>query len=192
MLSHHLKARFPLVAILLLLACSPSDKDEAPAATSLPARQAAAVPTVELPSFVTLVRKEGPAVVNISSTRTIRQNADALPGIPQDDPFFEFFRRFMPPSSPREFQARSLGSGFIISQDGYILTNAHVVADTDEVSVKLTTKRDFKAKVIGADPRTDVALLKIDSNALPIVAIGDPGKLEVGGMGCRDRRAFRL
>jgi serine protease Do len=81
---------------------------------------------------------------------------------------------------PREFQHKSLGSGFIISQDGYILTNAHVVDAADEVVVKLTDKREFKAKVIGADKRTDVALIKIEASGLPAVRMGDPGKLSVG------------
>jgi serine protease Do len=135
---------------------------------------------VELPSFVTLVKKEGSAVVNVSTIRTVRQTAEAVPNIPQDDPMFEFFRRFMPPPGTKEFQTRGLGSGFIISQDGFILTNAHVVADTDEVVVRLTTKREFKAKIVGVDPRTDVALLKLEANGLPFVKIGDPGKLEVG------------
>ncbi|HEX2530458.1 MAG TPA: DegQ family serine endoprotease [Burkholderiaceae bacterium] len=142
---------------------------------------AAPIATIQLPSFASLVKQAGPAVVNISSTRTIRGDMSPFPNLPEDDPLYEFFRRFMPPSStPREFQARSLGSGFIISQDGYILTNAHVVAETDEINIKLTTKREFKAKVIGADMRTDIALVKIDATGLPVVNIGNPEKLEVG------------
>jgi serine protease Do len=95
---------------------------------------------------------------------------------------YEFFKRFVPrqPGFPREFQSRSLGSGFIISPDGYILTNAHVVDAADEISVKLTDKREFKAKVIGADKRTDVALIKIEANGLPTVKLGDPNRLRVG------------
>jgi serine protease Do len=92
----------------------------------------------------------------------------------------EFFRRFGTPG-PREYLERSLGSGFIISEDGYILTNAHVVENSDEITVRLTDKREYKAKVIGADKRTDVALIKIDGGAnLPVVKFGDPGKLKVG------------
>lgn len=130
------------------------------------------------PNFVALMKQEGPAVVNISSTRTVRDEA-ALP-IPEDDPFYEFFRRFGPPPSQGEHQAVGLGSGFIINQDGYILTNAHVVADTDEVTVKLVDKREFKAKVLGADEYTDVALIKIEAAGLPVVKIGQPKALEPG------------
>jgi serine protease Do len=170
-----------LLFVFALAACTPAENNKPKVAPTNAAgpTQSAAVPTMELPSFVDLVKKEGPAVVNISTTRTVHENLD-LQSIPKDDPFYEFFRRFMPPGSPREFQARSLGSGFIISQDGYILTNAHVVADTDEVTVRLTTKQEYKAKVIGADSRTDIALIKIDATGLPVVNIGDPSKLQVG------------
>ena len=109
----------------------------------------------------------------------------ACPNIPEDDPFYEFFRRFMPqsragPAAPREFQSQSLGSGFIISADGFMLTNAHVVEAADEITVKLTDKRELKAKVIGADRRTDIALLKIEASGLPFVRFGDPNRLRVG------------
>lgn len=133
-----------------------------------------------LPDFAGLVEKEGPAVVNISTTQTIHQAGSPFAGIPQDDPFFEFFRRFAPPEGPREYQAKSLGSGFIINSDGYILTNAHVVDGADEVTVRLTDKREFKAKIIGSDQKTDIALLKINATNLPTVALGDPSKLRVG------------
>ncbi|MGH8808010.1 MAG: DegQ family serine endoprotease [Noviherbaspirillum sp.] len=168
-----------ILAILLVLGCSRDEQASSAQAVAPQAGQPSAVPTVQLPSFASLVKQQGPAVVNISTTRTIRQNAQSLP-IPEDDPLAEFFRRFMPPAGPREFQERSLGSGFIISADGYILTNAHVVADTDEVTVKLTTRREYKAKLIGVDTRTDVALIKIDAGGLPVVQIGDPAKMEVG------------
>jgi serine protease Do len=125
-----------------------------------------------LPDFTELVEKQGPAVVNISTSQTVRERANMpqMPNLDEDDPFYEFFRRFMPPNpgnpgqSPREFSTRSLGSGFIISADGYILTNAHVVDGADETTVRLTDKREFKAKVIGADKRTDVALIKIEAS----------------------------
>jgi serine protease Do len=116
----------------------------------------------ELPDFTELVEKQAAAVVNVSTTQTIR-NTQAIPGIPnlpEGDPFYEFFRRFAP-QMPREQESQSLGSGFIISSDGYILTNAHVVDSADKITVRLSDKREFKAKVIGADKRTDVALLKI-------------------------------
>jgi serine protease Do len=134
----------------------------------------------DLPDFTELAEKQGPAVVNVSTTQTV-QTQQGIPQLPfsEDDPFYEFFKRFAPPV-PREFESKSLGSGFIISSDGYLLTNAHVVADADEVTVKLTDKREFKAKVIGSDRRTDVALLKIDATGLPKVTLGDPAKLKVG------------
>ena len=139
----------------------------------------------DLPDFTELVEKQGPAVVNISTAQTARAHPQLpqMPNLDEDDPFFEFFRRFMPPNqgeSPHEFSTRSLGSGFIISADGYILTNAHVVDGADEITVRLTDKREFKAKVIGADKRTDVALIKIDASGLPVVKLGDPNKLKVG------------
>src|SRR5207248_1114599 len=119
----------------------------------------------------------------------------ALPQVPgmEDEEVLEFFRRFIPrqpgPGQPGPGQgqgpaprseSRSLGSGFIISQDGYVLTNAHVVEGADEITVKFTDKREFKAKVIGADKRTDIALIKIDATGLPAVRFGDPAKLKVG------------
>lgn len=142
------------------------------------------------PDFTELVEKQGPAVVNISTTQVVRgngRNAQPLP-FDEDDPMFDLFRRFMPrqpgipgaPSAPREFESRSLGSGFIISTDGYVLTNAHVVDSADEILIRLTDKREFKAKVIGADKRTDVALIKIDVTGLPAVRLGDPNLLKVG------------
>lgn len=145
----------------------------------------------ELPDFADLAEKQAVAVVNISATQTIQTNRGprAGPQIPfdEDDPAFELFRRFAPkmfppghPAVPREFENKSLGSGFIISPDGYILTNAHVVDGADEVLVKLTDKREFKAKVIGTDKRTDVALIRIKANGLPMVRLGDPARLRVG------------
>jgi serine protease Do len=142
----------------------------------------------QLPDFTELVEKHGAAVVNISTTQSANRNALSrqLPQLDENDPFYEFFRRFMPnnpnpgPQGPRGFQAQSLGSGFIISADGYILTNAHVVEGADEVNVKLTDKREFKAKVVGTDRRTDVALIKIDAGGLPTVRFGDANRLKVG------------
>lgn len=138
-----------------------------------------------LPDFTQLVEKEGRAVVNISSTSMVKDTglADGM-----DDEMAEMFRRFGFPfapnngrrAQPREHQAQSLGSGFIIDATGYVLTNAHVVADATEITVKLTDKRTFKAKVIGSDARTDVALLKIEASGLPKVVIGDANKIKVG------------
>lgn len=134
----------------------------------------------ELPDFTELVEKQGPAVVNISTTQIIHNaNAHAFPNIPEDDPLLEFFRHFVP-QMPSEQETHSLGSGFIISADGYIMTNAHVVDGAEKVTVRLTDKREFRARVIGADRRTDVALLKIEAAGLPKVTMGDPNKLKVG------------
>jgi serine protease Do len=139
----------------------------------------------QLPDFTELVEKQGPAVVNISTTQTVH-HPDIMPQIPDlspDDPFYQFFRRFMPnpdTPAPHDFQSNSLGSGFIISPDGYILTNFHVVEAADEITVKLTDKREFKARIIGSDKRTDIALIKIDASGLQAVKFGDPGHLKVG------------
>ena len=132
----------------------------------------------ELPDFTELVEKQGAAVVNISTTQIVR-DAGGLPNLPEGDPFYEFFRRFAPPM-PREQESQSLGSGFIMSADGYIMTNAHVVEHADKITVRLTDKREFSARVIGADKRTDVALLKIEATGLPKITVGDPNKLKVG------------
>ena len=142
----------------------------------------------ELPDFTRLVEEQGASVVNISTTQAARRSA--LPQVPgmEDDEVMEFFRRFVPRQPPGQGpergpgrpESRSLGSGFILSADGYILTNAHVVDSADEINVKLTDKREFKAKVIGADKRTDVALIKIEGTSLPMVKFGDPNKLKVG------------
>ena len=148
----------------------------------------------ELPDFTELADQEGAAVVNISVTQALtaedQSGAMPYPGIPEDGPLGEFFRRFgipmpgvpgaggdEPPANPAP---QSLGSGFLISADGYVLTNAHVVRGGDEVIVKLSDKREFKAKIIGADARTDVALLKIDATGLPKITVGNPDQLKVG------------
>lgn len=136
----------------------------------------------DLPDFTELVEKQGAAVVNVSTSQIIH-NTQAFPGmpnLPEGDPFNEFFRRFAPQQAPRDQETQSLGSGFIISEDGYILTNAHVVDSADKITVRLTDKREFKAKVIGSDKRTDVALLKIDATGLPKISQGDPNLLKVG------------
>ncbi len=146
----------------------------------------AQAPARELPDFTGLVEREGPSVVNISTVQsgnsTTERAFPGIPNIPEDDPFFEFFRRHMQPHGgmPRDFESRSVGSGFIISSDGYILTNTHLVDGADEINVKLTDKREFRAKLIGADRKTDIALLKIDATGLPKVTQGDPNKMKVG------------
>ncbi|WP_434517137.1 DegQ family serine endoprotease [Dechloromonas sp. ARDL1] len=138
-----------------------------------------------LPDFSELAEKQGLAVVNISTTHVVRGQAQMMPfPFDENDPAFEFFKRFIPRAPggglPRDFENKSLGSGFIVSGDGFILTNAHVVDGADEVTVRLTDKREFKAKIIGADKRTDVALIKIEASGLPVVKLGDPAQLRVG------------
>ena len=156
-----------------------------------------------LPDFADLVEKYGPAVVNINTkTRASRGGAGQIPGLSEDDPFFEFFRRFMPDGqtppgrTPRGAPPKNgppdaqtprgplrpfgLGSGFIVSADGYIVTNAHVVENAEEITVRFNDKRELTAKVIGADTRSDVAVIKVDATGLPTVKIGDMSKLRVG------------
>ncbi|MCS0628266.1 DegQ family serine endoprotease [Telluria mixta] len=159
---------------------------------SLPAAHAAApvaAPTVTgLPDFADLVDKVGPAVVNIRTTERVRLDQGG-----PDEEMQEFLRRFFggqmvprgrrgaPGEQPQEERVqRGVGSGFIISDDGYVLTNAHVVEGADEVVVTLTDRREFKAKVLGSDARSDVALLKVDGRNLPNVRIGDSSKIRVG------------
>ncbi len=134
----------------------------------------------QLPDFVDLVEKQSPAVVNITTTQDAHEMKRGH-RMPDPDEMFDFFRRFMPPEGEHFMPPRKgQGSGFIISGDGYILTNGHVVDDADEVVVKLNDKREFRAKVIGSDDRTDVALIKISATDLPSVTIGDPNSLRVG------------
>jgi serine protease Do len=146
----------------------------------------------ELPDFTELAEKQSPVVVNISSIQKNRPNP-MMQGSPEDEQMQEFFKRFgipvppgMPPHNGRgqqgapEKQVYATGSGFIVTNDGYVLTNAHVVKDADEVMVKLNDKREFKAKVIGIDLRTDVAVLKLNATNLPKVTIGNPDTIKVG------------
>ncbi|MBP9806128.1 MAG: DegQ family serine endoprotease [Candidatus Accumulibacter sp.] len=151
---------------------------EVVAAVAAPAPAAPPRAGTALPDFSTIVEHVGPAVVNISVSGSAKTAAAMDP----NDPMFEFFRRFgMPSPSPRDqAPARGMGSGFIISADGLILTNAHVVADADEVTVKLTDRREFKAKVVGFDKVTDVAVLRIDATGLPALRLGDPARTRVG------------
>ncbi|UXY13768.1 DegQ family serine endoprotease [Chitiniphilus purpureus] len=143
-----------------------------------------AATAVSLPDFTQLVEKEGRAVVNVSTTATLRDPGQGIEGLDEDT--LNLFRRFgfplppMAPQGPRERHAQSLGSGFIIDAAGYILTNAHVIAEADEIKVKLEDKREFKATVVGSDARTDVALLKIEATNLPKVDLGNPAQLKVG------------
>jgi serine protease Do len=139
--------------------------------------------TNALPDFTSLVEHYGPAVVNITVVEKSQpvSNFSGPPGMSPNDPFQEFFRRFgqqMPRGTPQP--ARGEGSGFIVSPDGYILTNAHVVQGASQVTVKMTDRREYEAKVVGVDERTDVAVIKIEAKNLPTVKLGDASKLKPG------------
>jgi serine protease Do len=159
--------------------------------TSVANGVAVPAPVLALPDFSVVAAHNGPAVVNISvtgSTRTALEDGQGGPAVRGrgdpfgDDPFFEFFRRFQGQGQQRqrEVPTHGIGSGFIVSPDGVILTNAHVVRDAREVTVKLTDRREFRAKVLGSDPKTDVAVLKIDAKNLPVVPLSRSNDLKVG------------
>jgi serine protease Do len=150
----------------------------------MPAVQAPETTARALPDFSGLVERYGPAVVNVEVVEKA-QPANGPQGLSPNDPFYDFFRRFgipAPDQGPRGNAppVRGAGSGFIVSQDGYILTNTHVVGNADEVTVRLTDRREFPAKVVGADERTDVAVIKISATNLPTVKLGDPAKIKPG------------
>jgi serine protease Do len=166
-------------------------------ATATPLNPPVVAAVVTAPDFSSIVERNGAAVVNISVVGQLPKAgaategaaaADGVPGIDPSDPFYEFFRRFGMPGVPGAPGAdgapaqpqRGQGSGFIVSADGVILTNAHVVRDASEVTVKLTDRREFIAKVLGSDPKTDVAVLKIAAKNLPVVPLGGSRDLKVG------------
>ena len=170
-----------MAAILLAVAgCSKSDELFPTAPTDSEATRASSTPNatgnVHLPDFTQLVERQGPAVVNISASKA----APRIGAVPQfsEDPMLDFFRQFFPPDEIPQLQ--SLGSGFVIRTDGYILTNAHVVAAADRIVVKMTDGRNFDATLIGLDPLTDIALLKIDAAGLPKVSLGNVERVQVG------------
>jgi len=155
-----------------------------PAQGAPAARAAEPLPAVTMPDFSALVERYGPAVVNVEVVE--RPQTTGRGGPDADDPLNDFFRRFGIPNQGQGGQQRNAppahgtGSGFIVSPDGYILTNAHVVASAQTVTVRLTDRREFQAKVVGQDERTDVAVIKIDATSLPVVKIGDPRLLKPG------------
>ena len=187
------------VLILTLAAYSPSQagildflrKEPAAAqgnsAQPVEANPAPALAAGQAPNYRAIVRQWGPAVVGVTveGTRKVGLGADDSSGSDwSDDPFFQFFRGLpgMPPHIPHSAEQpfHGQGSGFIISRDGLILTNAHVVRDAQEVTVKLADRRELKAKVLGADPATDIAVLRVDATGLTAVKFGDPKTLQVG------------
>ena len=196
------RSRFLIAALLAVSLLSGCDqvqkwfKKDEPAAPMVIPQQDGKIGML-LPDFTQLVDRAGPAVVNIQAMRSDGgQSADdGSQNAGADDPFFDFFKRFMPnnpydqgndgqgqgqdpQSQPGD--SVSFGSGFIIDPEGYIMTNAHVVQGGNPIKVVLTDKREFKAKLIGLDKRTDVALLKVDASGLPAVKIGNPDQLKPG------------
>ena len=154
-------------------------------APAVPGAVTAATSSVRagLPDFRGLVEQYGPSVVNVSVRASVKtsgrmQQMPQMPGFGPDDPFSQFFRGLPMPQEP--VPMRGEGSGFIVSRDGLVLTNAHVVADAQKVTVRLRDRREFEAKVLGSDSKSDVAVLKIDATNLPAVRLGDPQKLQVG------------
>ncbi|MFP4080072.1 MAG: DegQ family serine endoprotease [Ectothiorhodospira sp.] len=171
------RVRNPLALLFLMLAVTL-------AAVSAQAR--------DLPDFVPLVERHSPAVVNISTSRKVTGPGGfdhpplELPeDLPEDSPFGELFRHFFGEGGPggaprREFDSESLGSGFIVSADGYVLTNHHVIKDAEAIEVRLSDRRTFEAEVVGSDPNTDLALLRIDAGDLPVLELGDSRDVKVG------------
>ena len=162
---------------------------QAHAAAPVAVTQASASAPAGMPDFAQIARRHGAAVVNISVVGKAGADDGAqaasrrAPGIDPDDPFSEFFKRFQMPDAPggeRQMPARGQGSGFIVSADGLVLTNAHVVKDAQRVTVKLTDRREFVARVLGSDPKTDVAVLRIEAKDLPVVPLGSARDLQVG------------
>jgi len=141
---------------------------------------------IELPDFTELSKNNSPAVVNISTKQKIKTNRHFpngfnIPNMPEGSPWNELFKKFFEERGDiPDRNAQSLGSGFIVDSDGYIVTNHHVVKGADEIIVRLSDRRELVAKLIGSDERSDVALLKIDADSLPVVKIGKSEKLQVG------------
>jgi serine protease Do len=186
------------LSALLVAGCSQASSVESSGATAravaatTAATTAAAAPTpatvnaanygAALPDFTALVDRYGSAVVNVSVVEKLQPAADfnGLPNLSPDDPFYDFFKRFRgAPRGPQQ-PNRGVGSGFIITADGYILTNAHVVADASEVTVRMNDRRELSASVVGIDRRSDVAVIKVDAKNLPTVTLGDPAKVKPG------------
>ena len=177
-----------LLALLLLGGCG---KEEAPAGDSEFVRTVSAPAggtDMLLPDFTKLVEQEGGAVVNIQASRTnenttLASGEDNIDQLPENDPFSEFFKRLQPSQAdliePGDDEY-NFGSGFLISSDGYILTNTHVLSGMNSIKVVLNNRREYTARLVGSDTQTDIALLKIDAQGLPTVKIGDPKTLRVG------------
>ncbi len=180
------KLKRPIIALavasVLAAGCSDISLPGVRDAHAITAEQSVAQSAARLPDFSRLVEEQGPTVVKIAVSKTAQRTA--LPGqsAPELEEFFRHFGIPMPEGGmmPRPAPVQGVGSGFIVSPDGYILTNAHVVDGASEVTVKLSDKRELKAKVVGVDTMTDVAVVKVDATRLPVVKIGDPKKTKVG------------
>lgn len=182
-----------LVALLALTtqACAQDSSDSSHAPSAAQSSTATAPQLSGLPDFTQLVHKAAPAVVSITGVRIIKSGASeqqqqqqAMPDLPPNSPFRQFFKHFFGPNNPFdqpfESKERILGSGFIISSNGYIVTNRHVVVGDTELKVRLLDRHEYTAKVIGMDKRTDLALLKIDAKNLPTLPLGNSNQLQVG------------
>jgi serine protease Do len=162
--------------LIVVVAHERSNAQAAAGTAAAPVTAANPARVTGLPDFSGLVAENGPAVVNVSVVEKPQKlggsssgGDDGNNGNNDDDPLSQFFHRFQAPGPDHMPPAHGIGSGFIISPDGYVLTNAHVVADASEVTVRLTDRREFRAKVIGVDKRSDVALIKIPATGLPVV-----------------------
>jgi serine protease Do len=179
------KLLLTILSSILLVSCTKPavNSNEQPVAVNKEVAATVDKTQMELPNFSALVRHVGNTVVNITTEAVQTAQADnQIDGLDPDDPLSELFKRLVPQQQePAQPQVRhALGSGFIISSDGYILTNAHVVSDSKKITVKTADKQELDAKLIGLDTKTDIALLKVNATGLPTVKIGDPNQLEVG------------
>ncbi|SRR5579884_3256449 len=180
-------SRFLFLVLFLLVSCTKTErKEEAKKEENKAQRespQVVASPPA-LPSFAKLVKRLKPAVVNISTTSVVHDTEFFSPPSPHgggDDPFEEFFKRFFGDIPQREYKQKGLGSGFVISEDGYIITNNHVVEKAEDIEVILENGEKYKTRVVGTDPKTDLALLKIEPKGkLSKVTLGDSDRLQIG------------
>jgi serine protease Do len=191
MKSFSLKFAGLTLATLLAAGCSQASSTDGPATTSSAPVTVAAAPAAaagaavnygaSLPDFTGLVDRYGKAVVNVSVVEKLQPAIDFNgPDLSPDDPFYDFFKRFRGIPRGQQQPNRGIGSGFIISPDGYILTNAHVVDDASEVTVRMSDRRELSATVVGIDRKSDVAVIKVDAKNLPTVTVGDPSKVKPG------------
>lgn len=169
-----------LSGILLISACTKSETANEQIIVNKESTITVEKNQLQLPNFTSLVKSVGNTVVNINAEAAQRSFDNQTDGLDPNDPFSELFKRFIPQPPAQPQLRHSFGSGFIISSDGYILTNAHVVDKAKKITVKTSDKQELEAKLIGLDTKTDIALIKVTAKDLPAVKIGDPNQLEVG------------